>query len=82
MHATTFAGAQAALLSGNRHLSTNLNLATSRQPTTNPSDRLGVAQEMSEAGLLVFGGPTGLGAIAVGDPDLRADVAEDEAFWP
>src|SRR5271157_49872 len=36
----------------------------------------GVAQEMGEAGLLVHG-PAGLGAIAVGDPDLRADVAEE-----
>src|SRR5260370_1138477 len=37
---------------------------------------LGVAQEMGEAGLLVFGGPAGLGAVAVGHPRLRPDVAE------
>ena len=39
-------------------------------------DVLRVAQEMSEADLPVFG-PAGLGAIAIGDPDLRADVAEE-----
>jgi hypothetical protein len=40
-------------------------------------DILGVTQEMGEADLLVVGGPAGLGAVAIGDPHLRANVAEE-----
>ena len=60
-------------------------------------DILRVAQEMGEADLLLFLGPAGLGAVAVGDPCVRADVYEKllnrvlgtrrgwvrkKAFWP
>ena len=40
-------------------------------------DLLGVAQEMGEADLLLFPGPAGLGGVAIGDPGVRADVAEE-----
>src|SRR5208337_1769443 len=40
-------------------------------------DVLGVTQEMGEADLLVFRGPAGLGAVAIGDPHLWANVAEE-----
>ncbi len=40
-------------------------------------DVLGVAQEMGEAGLLVFRSPASLGAVAIGDPHLRPNVAEE-----
>src|SRR5215207_1881904 len=40
---------------------------------------LDVAQQMGEADLMVPGGPAHLGAEAVGDPDRRADIAEELA---
>ena len=40
-------------------------------------DILGVAQEMGEADLLVFLGPAGLGAVAIGDPGVRTNFAEE-----
>ena len=46
-------------------------------PVALVDDILRVAQEMGEADLLLFLGPAGLGAVAVGDPGVRADVAEE-----